>query len=884
MLRRLFKRRNADLEDAEPARRLAAVRALEQPGDHQGKLEELATHDPDVGVRRAAAAVLNDRTALVALLDDDRLRQAAAVRLADIAPDFDDHPFLLEARLTATDDEETARALLQRIDVDARPALICRCVRPLRQALARELRGEVAIAALEKDSRGRDKALNRYARDVLDRLRQNGQQRAREVARIDEILINLERAPADDARDVNRWRTLHGEGAQHLDELDRLADALPDIGADPTEAVGAAAALRQRFDALVIPEPPREPPFTPLAQELEAFRSEYFAAGADTADVTDGAFRDTFAGLSKRWVELAQSARPDAQQLTLFESTSRLVERVNQALERLAAIEQPSDDTALGDQLRALTRALVRVKWPAEVREPAALTALTARLAALETELNVERSNLADHRQALAATLDDLATSIDEGMFRQASDAHRTARDLIRDLDLDSRDALARRWRTLTDQLDQLRDWRKFATSPKRDALVDEMTRLAETPLPPEQQAAAVKRLRTEWRSLGPLQDRRDHALFDRFNTQAETAFEPCRVFFEARDALRAENLAAREAICDQLDQYLGSTDWDTADMRAAEQIMRTARDEWKRFDEVDRGRARNVQRRFETLQQSLYDRVRAARDTNIAAKTAIVESARALADAAAAGEPPQTEAVKQLQLDWQAVGPTPRREDQRLWKAFREHCDAVFNVRQQAFDTARAETESRLQEAEQVCDELSRVLDDPSQPVSHQALNEFRQRMAGLGPFGGAGRNVEARFDDLTRHYIRAIDAAAAQAVIDKIRQFKAWDSAPLDPLPHKFFAPRAGTDMQADSGVYCDLTIEAELAAGIDGPPGEQERRMALQVERLNQGFRDRGSQRDEPMALIERWCGLPPASDSTDSLRDRFFRAVEALAKGI
>ena len=41
-------------------------------------------------------------------------------------------------------------------------------------------------------------------------------------------------------------------------------------------------------------------------------------------------------------------------------------------------------------------------------------------------------------------------------------------------------------------------------------------------------------------------------------------------------------------------------------------------------------------------------------------------------------------EEVKAIQQQWRTVGLVPRDEDQRLWEEFRQHCDAIFQKRQQ--------------------------------------------------------------------------------------------------------------------------------------------------------------------------------------------------------
>ena len=132
-------------------------------------------------------------------------------------------------------------------------------------------------------------------------------------------------------------------------------------------------------------------------------------------------------------------------------------------------------------------------------------------------------------------------------------------------------------------QLGELSDWQQFAASPKRDALLQAVQALVVTPLNPDSQRDQLKNLRSQWNALGPLP--RDQAVLQRrFDDSADQAFNVCREHFAQQNKERKDNLRARKALCEQLQSYLDSTDWANADMKAAETIMRQARQEWRKY------------------------------------------------------------------------------------------------------------------------------------------------------------------------------------------------------------------------------------------------------------------------------------------------------------
>jgi hypothetical protein len=467
----------------------------------------------------------------------------------------------------------------------------------------------------------------------------------------------------------------------------------------------------------------------------------------------------------------------------------------------------------------------------------------------------------------------------------------------------------------------ELKDWRTFATHPKREELCNEIETLAATPLDAPQQATRIKQLREEWKELGPATNHHDRKLLDRFNRAAEKAFEPCRSYFEEQAQRRKFNLEQRIAICDQLETYLTRTDWTKPDWRAAENIQRVARNEWRNFHPVDRSPGRKVEQRFEKLTEDLHARIKAEWDRNVAAKQAIVDEAAALQ---ASGQEPREIAnqLKTLQKRWQQIGITPRRVDQRLWQAFRTICDQVFGSRDEARNVRQQTQESSVSRATAVCDELQHAIEESSaEAASLETLRGFMDRFHSIGDLPrDAARRLDARFRELERSYRALLREGERRSVLATVRELAELDellseveqdvvagtltdaeslSMRLSPLKGAdrdvgdTFANRvqtleralaAGsspltTAADAAAARRRDLAIEMEIVAGVETVPDDAQQRLALQVARLNQGMRTRGQLVEDPIELAKRFCATGPAGAGTARLRDRFFRACEA-----
>ncbi|MEZ5557210.1 MAG: DUF349 domain-containing protein [Pseudomonadales bacterium] len=935
------------LDAGDPEQAATLARLLQEDADagvRRACLDRIS--DPEPLLRLLDDAQWAERAArrLLALLprDDARRRHPllAELELLEAAPDT------AAAGIAALDDPRQLADLALRADQALRERLLAHP----------RLSDPAGLALLERRSRGHDKRLNRYARERLDLLKSTQREAAETRARADELAGALARndpggqnptalhqrrqaLAAELAGVLGRHDDLRRQLAQfavdessltHLrEQLQRLSEELarerpeagaqapvePDAGAsvDPAaqaESTSAGQAMGPSAGAL---GEPGSDAFAVLVEACAGLEREL----ADATALQPEVFAE-LAGRQRRlaeaWFEASTGQRPDSEQLQAFESCGQRLRELAGALDRLAGQTLPEALPPLPDalpaaadqaepfwslvaaartRLRALKSLRRELGWPQWAHPAPALPALQTQIAGLEAAMARIDEQVRDREQQVAGLLDALDASISAGALQESRQQLAEVRRLHDTLPERTARSLGRRMASAGARVAELRDWQSFATSPKREALRDALRQLAESPLSPPDQADRIKALRREWQSLGLAVTAAERRLESEFNELAERAFQPCREYFAAQADERARNLAERQRVCVQLEEYLQSTDWRHADMRAAEQIMRAARDEWRRLQPVDRGKARALDERFEQLQQQLYDRVKAAWDRNTAAKQAIVDAARALLEG---DEEParRAAAAKDLQQRWREVGNVPRRTDQELWREFRALCDQIFAGRdaaRQASDAAVDAEHARCSEALAQLEALLASRDLHSVSAAElrsrrealDAIDALPQRLA--GPLRQRRADLLARYQALLDEQKQAArrrqlselletDAAFSAAEL----AYRAGDSArPEIPLP--VFAGRLDCSDEVPLDALQRLTIEAELAAGLDSPETDQALRRELQVARL-QASLSGSKRRPDARELAEAWCALGPKDASLSGLRERLLAALARL----
>jgi hypothetical protein len=334
----------------------------------------------------------------------------------------------------------------------------------------------------------------------------------------------------------------------------------------------------------------------------------------------------------------------------------------------------------------------------------------------------------------------------------------------------------------------------------------------------------------------------------------------------------------------------------------------------------VDRKAGKQQQEAFAALTVSLQGRLDAEYARNVAQKESLIERTRQLQ--ASDDSRKAIDAVKQLQQQWQTVGPVPREVDQRLWGEFRQHCDAVFQKRQQESDAYAAALENNKTQALALCERLDQIasLEGAELLAQAGAMAELRSAFEALGEFPRAdsreirnrfdqglerykkslarqhARDVERGWDDLfeAANHVRAYRLAVAHgldtAQLDTLKaaaetylaSVQRWPKGGLDVLKKELASERSA-DLAANEMALKMLCIRAEILTDVPTPPEDQPLRREYQLQRLAQSM-GQGLRVDETQldTMAIEWVSVGPVEDVAYEPLVRRFRHCRARGK--
>lgn len=259
----------------------------------------------------------------------------------------------------------------------------------------------------------------------------------------------------------------------------------------------------------------------------------------------------------------------------------------------------------------------------------------------------------------------------------------------------------------------------------QKEQLCIAMEVLIDLEQPAQDKAQQIKTLQQQWKQLDQQTSVAVKGLWDRFHQASQQAYAPCEQHFREQSKLRAWNLAQRQEICEALETYFATIDWDQVDWPALEHLLKKAKLEWRDYAPVDRAPGKALQNRFNVLIKQADQAVKNYRQHCAQAKQQLIDEATELAQVPESEFATATERLKELQAEWKHIDPAEHTRERQLWKAFRHQGDVLFSrlrAHQQPEQQPSEEMDARL-----LCVRLEILLNQPSPEADQYLRMEYQ-------------------------------------------------------------------------------------------------------------------------------------------------------------
>ena len=334
--------------------------------------------------------------------------------------------------------------------------------------------------------------------------------------------------------------------------------------------------------------------------------------------------------------------------------------------------------------------------------------------------------------QAVASVKDVLAkleAEVGEGHGKASTGAAAALRQALKEFGKLIDAGLENRAHTALAAAGELEGWQRWRADQLREELVAKAEGLLKRP---EGQTIGGRKMQENLRTLREQWKQTDqggvpnHGLWKRFDEACNEAHKVVEAWLEKVKAESAEHRAQRLALIEEVNAW--AADNRTAkddDWKGFNRILHQFGDRWRDGGHVGEKAFAELQPLWKQAISHAAAPLEALQAQSLLARQAMIEEAKVLGAAPVL----RVDAVKALQQRWQAEAhtvPMDRRQEQKLWDAFRKPIDDAFNRKTQEREQAQAS----LNAHDRVVLDAAKALEAANASGDAQAI---RAAMAGL-------------------------------------------------------------------------------------------------------------------------------------------------------
>ena len=276
-----------------------------------------------------------------------------------------------------------------------------------------------------------------------------------------------------------------------------------------------------------------------------------------------------------------------------------------------------------------------------------------------------------------------------------------------------------------------------------------------------------LQKLHQQWREIGPVAKELREELWSRFEAASTIINKRHQEHFEGLKAKEQENLEAKTAICEQIEnidfQALKSfKDWEEKNKEVI-----ALQDKWKTIGFAPKKSNVKIFERFRAAcdvyfnrKSEFYKNIKDEMEKNLELKKALCEKAEALKDST--DWKSTTEKMIALQKEWKTIGSVARKHSDAVWKRFISACDYFFEQKNKNASSQKSVEQTNLAAKKALIEKIN-TLDEADHD---EALAVLKGYMAEWNTIGHVPFKEK---DKVYKEYHEAVDKQFDRLKVDQ-------------------------------------------------------------------------------------------------------------------
>ncbi|WP_372934171.1 DUF349 domain-containing protein [Mariniphaga sediminis] len=246
--------------------------------------------------------------------------------------------------------------------------------------------------------------------------------------------------------------------------------------------------------------------------------------------------------------------------------------------------------------------------------------------------------------------------------------------------------------------------------------------------------------LQQRWREIGLVPQSKMKDLWDTYHFHVESFYDYIKINKELRDLDLKKNLEMKIRLCEQAEELLLETN-----IIKAFNALQKLHERWREIGPVPRENKDDIWERFKAStakinkkHQEYFENRKTEQKKNLEAKRALCEQVEEINELELATHKDWADKSKEvvnLQKVWRTIGFAPRKDNNKIFKRFREACDSFFDAKREFYSKNKELQQNNLQLKIDLCMQAEALKDSIDWRKTTQDLINIQKQWKEIGP-----------------------------------------------------------------------------------------------------------------------------------------------------
>lgn len=276
-----------------------------------------------------------------------------------------------------------------------------------------------------------------------------------------------------------------------------------------------------------------------------------------------------------------------------------------------------------------------------------------------------------------------------------------------------------------------------------------------------------LQKLHQQWREIGPVAKELREDLWARFKAASTVINKRHQEYFENQKAKEQENLEAKTALCEQMENIDYAALKSFKDWEAKNKEVIALQEKWKTIGFAPKKSNVKIFERFRTAcnlyfnrKSEFYKNVKDEMEKNLELKKALCEKAEALKDSTDWKN--TSEKMIALQKEWKTIGSVTRKHSDAVWKRFISACDYFFEQKNKNVSSQKSVEQTNLAAKKELVEKIDAI----DETDHDEALATLKKYMAEWNTIGHVPFKEK---DKIYKEYHEAVDKQFDRLKVDQ-------------------------------------------------------------------------------------------------------------------